>query len=139
MAPTASLESHADAAGVASPEMTILEAADVMERLHDSKLLVERAGRPIGFLTEHDIIEYVLARGSRPEEVTVWEAMRRSWDDQGADARPDWFESFPFLASAQIYQGKCEECDVFSIELAEREGLLLCADCRETRLPADRA
>lgn len=124
-----------DNAGIASPEMTILEAADRMERIHDSKLLVEREGRVIGFLTERDIIQHVLARGNRPEQVTVWDVMRESWDGEHAPEPEDaLLETETFLPGSQIYQGKCEECGVFGVDLNERDGLLLCPDCGEPRL-----
>ena len=129
--------SASNAAPTASPEMTILEAADVMERLHDSKVLVERAGRPIGFLTERDIIDQVLARGGRPERVTVWEVMSRTWDEPERRSPSlqldEGTAGGSFLRGAQVYQGKCEECGVLSVDLSERDGLLICTDCSDAR------
>lgn len=125
--------------GIVGPETTVLEAADVMERLQDSKVLVERYGRTIGFLTERDIIERVLAHGDRPEEVTVWDVMTRTWREEDAldtvPARDDGGPEAPFLVSAQLYQGKCEECGDFSINIRERDGLLVCGDCAEAQAP----
>lgn len=112
-------------AGVASPSMTILEAADLMERLHDTKLLVEERGLPIGFLTEADIVRHVLAPGTRPQDVTVWDVLKQGWEEPPGD---DGFDLSP-LAVPQIAQGVCEECGALSVGLGEHDGLLLCPDC----------
>jgi CBS domain protein len=125
---------------VGSPHMTVLEAADAMERSHGTRLVVRDGQRLLGVLTERDIVEKVLARGRRPDAVRVEDIMLAGWqrsdgtvlvEDESTEA--EWEdESF-----SRIGQGKCEECEVLSLELSERNGLLVCDDCARDVLRVD--
>lgn len=120
---------------IGSPEMTALEAADAMERAHGSHLIVHRGNRIIGLLTERDIIEKVLNTGRRPDVVLVDDIMRAGYQrSDGAilledAADPEEYQESPL---AQVLQGKCEECGVFNLDLADEDGLLVCHDCGTT-------
>lgn len=121
------------ASAVGSPDMTVLEAADAMERSHGSRLLVQRDNRVIGVLTERDIVEKVLNAGRRPDLVTVDAIMSAGWEKGDGSILledtlldNDWEDT----SFAHILQGKCEECGVFNLDLSDEDGLLVCADCR---------
>lgn len=121
------------------PDMTILEAADAMERTHETRLVVRFGNRIVGLLTEEDIVRKVLAAGRRPDAVRVADIMMagRELKDGSflVEEEPvrvlDGEEQGP-LAFVQLPQGKCEECGDFSVDLEERDGLLLCSDCVES-------
>src|SRR5207244_2124845 len=60
----------------ASPEMTVNEAADAMERHHTRATLIGDGGAtPLGFLSENDIVTKVLAAGLDPNIVHVRDIM----------------------------------------------------------------
>lgn len=134
-----------DALHEARPEMTILDAADAMERSHHKRLWVRQDGRLVGCLTEADIIRKVLAAGKDPETVTVADVMRAGVEradgffleeariDHAPFASVDQYD----LEGSQSYlvQGKCEECGVFSVDLNEQDGLLVCPDCSGAAFP----
>jgi len=117
---------------VGTPHMTVLEAADVMERSHGTRLVVREGSRLLGVLTERDIVEKVLAAGRRPDAVRVEDIMHAGW--QASDGtvliedeavKDEWQdESF-----SRIGQGMCEECGVLALDLSDRDGLLVCDDC----------
>lgn len=116
------------------PDMTVLEAAQEMERAHRHQLLVRHENRLIGLLTEADIVRKVLAAGRRPDAVTIGDIMHagRIQADGSLlledDPSPgEWNET-----GVEIGQGKCEECGVYNNDLGDSDGLLLCPDCRET-------
>lgn len=60
---------------VADPDCTILEAAKKMASRHIGGLVVVRAGRPIGLVTERDIIWKVTAKEKNPKKILVREIM----------------------------------------------------------------
>jgi CBS domain-containing protein len=126
---------------VGSPRMTVLEAADAMERSHGTRLLVRDGSRLLGVLTERDIVEKVLAQGRRPDAVRVEDIMLAGWErPDGAvlvedDVRETTLwqdESF-----SRIGQGMCEECGGLSLDLSETNGLLVCDDCSRDVLRTD--
>lgn len=122
--------------------MTVLEAADAMERVHGTRLVIRNQDRFLGLLTEDDIVRKVLAAGLRPDIVRVADVMQAGWQKSDGtllfedDAvQPDDLESI--LTSQTLDQGKCEECGDLCVNLLELDGLLICPDCVEAaRLPA---
>ena len=61
------------------PQTTLLEAAKVMaDRRHGFVLVTSAEGRPIGIVTEWDILAKVVAEGRDPAEVRLEELMTRS-------------------------------------------------------------
>jgi len=61
------------------PQTTLLEAAKVMaDRRHGFVLVTSAEGRPIGIVTEWDILSKVVAEGRDPAEVRLEELMTRS-------------------------------------------------------------
>ena len=60
------------------PQTTLLEAAKVMADRHQGFVLVTSAeGRPIGIVTEWDILAKVVAEGREPAQVRLEELMTR--------------------------------------------------------------
>lgn len=60
---------------VANPETTVLDAAKKMSSRHIGGLIVIRSGRPVGLLTERDILWKVTAKEKNPKKVLVREVM----------------------------------------------------------------
>ena len=54
-----------------SPDATVLEAAKLMYSKHIGSLVVIDHSRPIGILTDRDIVLKVVAREERPEDIEV--------------------------------------------------------------------
>ena len=61
----------------ASARMTIAEAARAMRQKNVGALIVVNAGRPLGVLTDRDIVVDVVAAGKDPDVVQVSEIMRK--------------------------------------------------------------
>ena len=61
----------------ASAQMTVAEAAGAMRGKNVGALVVVNAGRPIGILTDRDIVVEVVAQGMDPDAVRVADIMRR--------------------------------------------------------------
>jgi len=59
----------------ASAQMTVDQAARVMRSKNVGALVVVNSGRPVGMLTDRDIVVEVVARGMDPEEVRVGDVM----------------------------------------------------------------
>lgn len=59
----------------ASTQMTVDQAARAMRSKNVGALVVVNAGRPVGMLTDRDIVVEVVARGMDPEEVRVGDVM----------------------------------------------------------------
>jgi hypothetical protein len=132
-----------DAQPATSPDTTILEAAEAMERLHSNRLMVGDGKLPIGLLTAEDIMNKVLAQGQDPTRVRVAEIMSAGrFDKSGVfliDDEP--FAAFMRPAETlhsrdddtqvlmQVLSGKCEECGVYNEELVDHEGLEMCLEC----------
>lgn len=61
---------------VAAPEESVSSASKLMkEEKVGSVVIVDRWGRPIGILTDRDIVIRVVAEGLNPEEISVGEVM----------------------------------------------------------------
>ena len=60
---------------VVDPDRTILEAAKRMATKRIGGLIVVQYGRPIGLVTDRDILWKVTAKGKNPGKVTVREVM----------------------------------------------------------------
>ncbi len=60
---------------VANPDLTVLEAAKKMAAKKIGGLVVVRSGRPIGLLTERDILWKVTAKEGNPKKVLVRQVM----------------------------------------------------------------
>ena len=54
-----------------SPNVMMDEAARIMGEKHIGSLIVMRKEKPIGIITERDLLSTILARGREPEEVEV--------------------------------------------------------------------
>jgi CBS domain-containing protein len=61
----------------ASARMTIAEAARAMKQKNVGALVVVNAGRPLGVLTDRDIVVDVVAAGKDPDSVRVEDVMRK--------------------------------------------------------------
>ena len=61
----------------ASARMTIAEAARAMKQKNVGALVVVNAGRPLGVLTDRDIVVDVVAAGKDPDAVRVEDVMRK--------------------------------------------------------------
>jgi CBS domain-containing protein len=61
----------------ASARMTIAEAARAMRQKNVGALIVVNAGRPLGVLTDRDIVVDVVAAGKDPDAVRVEDVMRK--------------------------------------------------------------
>lgn len=117
---------------IASPRMTVLEAADAMERAHGTRLVVRDGSRLLGILTERDIVEKVLRQGRRPDAVRVEDIMLAGFQRpdgtvllEDEESPAEWEDE----AYSRIGQGMCEECGVLSLDLSDTNGLLVCDDC----------
>ncbi|MBA3540198.1 MAG: CBS domain-containing protein [Deltaproteobacteria bacterium] len=62
---------------VTHPRMTVLAAVDRMNELHVGALMVSDGDRPLGILTERDVMIRVIARHLDPEATLVGEVMTR--------------------------------------------------------------
>lgn len=60
---------------IADPDLTVLEAAKKMAAKRIGGLVVIRSGRPIGLVTERDILWKVTAREGNPKRVLVRQIM----------------------------------------------------------------
>lgn len=133
---------------LSTPDMTINEAAEAMERSHARQLLIGRDRTPLGVLTEEDIVAKVLALGLDPNRVRVADVMASGHVDRhGAFQVEDDSETVAPLWAAErlgareqddekliaFVEGRCEECSVFSDGLQDHEGLLMCGECSGLR------
>ena len=60
---------------VEDPDCTVFDAAKKMAAKHIGGLIVVRSGRPVGLVTERDILWKVTAREKNPKKVLVREVM----------------------------------------------------------------
>lgn len=58
-----------------SPEATVLEAANLMRSKHVGCVVVVNDSRPVGILTDRDIVLEVVASAKKPAETAVREVM----------------------------------------------------------------
>ena len=70
----------------ASVRMTVAEAARAMRAKNAGALVVVNAGRPLGILTDRDIVMDVVARGNDPDSVLVSAVMHKKPAVISADA-----------------------------------------------------
>jgi len=61
----------------ASAQMTVDQAARAMRSRNVGALVVVNAGRPIGMLTDRDVVVEVVAKGMDPDTVRVGDVMRK--------------------------------------------------------------
>jgi CBS domain-containing protein len=61
----------------ASAQMTVDQAAQTMRSKNVGALVVVNAGRPIGMLTDRDVVVEVVAKGLDPDTVRVGDVMRK--------------------------------------------------------------
>jgi CBS domain-containing protein len=61
----------------ASTQMSVSQAADAMRKKNVGALVVVNAGRPVGMLTDRDIVVDVLARGLDPASTRVGDVMHK--------------------------------------------------------------
>lgn len=130
---------------LASPDMTVTEAAEKMEQFHTRHMVVGRDQVPLGVVSEEDIVAKVLAPGLDPSQVRVADIMASGrpdgngsliLEDETDQAAPLW-ASEPLHARdeddeqvlMEVLSGECEGCGVFDEELVDYEGLLVCPEC----------
>jgi len=95
------------------PKMSVQEAAKTMAQLHIKRLPVLDQGLLIGILTEHDILRL------SPSLIEV----TREWSKLKVSSVQS------FTPSATV--GYCESCRLYSNQLRDIDGRLLCPDCYE--------
>ena len=61
----------------ASTQMSVSQAADAMRKQNVGALVVVNARRPVGMLTDRDIVVEVLARGLDPESTRIGNVMHK--------------------------------------------------------------
>ena len=60
---------------VVNPDVTVAEAAQLLEQAKDGAAVVTDGGKPVGIFTERDCLYRVAGAGKNPAEVTVGEVM----------------------------------------------------------------
>lgn len=157
------------------PQETIDLVSKLMKDKGIGSLIVVKKGKPVGIVTEKDIVAKVVAKDAKPSEVKVKEIMSSpvktihphdSIEDAaklmaessirrlvvsekkklvGIITENDILKIWPDLIeltrevsrispeelSVSGAQGYCELCRVFTYDLQELQGQLLCRDCRE--------
>lgn len=68
-----------------SPETTALEAARVMKERHRGYVIVSRAEKPIGIVTEWDYLSKLVAQAKDPAQTTLGELMTEGLVSVAAD------------------------------------------------------
>jgi hypothetical protein len=131
-----------------TPDTTVLEAAEAMERHHSNLLLVDDGLTPIGVLTAEDILNKVLAAGQDPQLVHVADIMAMGRFDRHGKFMVEDESIAPALRGAEslhardddatevltpVLSGRCEECGVYNEELVDHEGLEMCTECAGLR------
>lgn len=105
------------------PDATLGEAADEMSSQTAQRVVVSNGSRPVGLLSEHDLITTspfaperrvtagpdTAAASHRDERVDADEPMDRGFEDQSI----------------------CEACGALARDLSTFNGQLLCGDCRD--------
>lgn len=103
---------------VVGPDHTIAEAADILSAADTHRLLVLDGDDVVGVLTEHDLLAAATIEpetsGLAEEPATMDAATATVEGDDGYSA-----------------QSICEGCGALTRELADVNGQLLCADCRD--------
>ena len=99
-----------------APESTVEVAADQMSTMASGRLVVTDGGKPVGILTERDLIA---TRTYQREEMTATPATGESSRANDAETT-DSFQD----------QSICEACGTLTRDLASFNGQLLCPDCR---------
>lgn len=157
------------------PKETIDLVSKLMKDKGIGSLIVVKNGKPVGIVTEKDIVAKVVAKDAKPSEVKVKEIMSSpvktihphdSIEDAaklmaensirrlivsekkklvGIITENDILKMWPNLIeltrevsrispeelSVSGVQGYCELCRVFTYDLQELQGQLLCRECRE--------
>lgn len=107
-----------------SPDARLTEARDSMLAQTTEWLLVMEEGKPLGTVTEHDILatarfeSEVTTQPEAPAEVAT---TNQAATTDGTDATNDSFSE----------QGICAACGTLTQQLTSHNGQLLCADCRD--------
>lgn len=126
------------------------QAAVALERNNRNPIFVQSHGRPVGILTEDDIVAKVLATGQDPRTVSVGDIMEAgavSGDGRALLVEDVWDVTSPLHHAEPIskmvdleprrghelaQRGQCEECETDQEFLYELEGMVLCEDCFES-------
>jgi CBS domain-containing protein len=108
-------EAMTPAPDTVSPDYTVSEAANIVSAGDARRLLVVEEGEVLGVLTEHDLLEAAtieqVSASAEPTETAV-----AVGESQGQEY------------SAQSI---CEACGALTRDLADVNGQLLCANCRD--------
>lgn len=103
---------------VVGPDHTLAEAADILSAADTHRLLVLDGDDVVGILTEHDLLAAATIEpetSGLAEDSTVAEATAMTAENSGGYSS----------------QSICEGCGALTRELADVNGQLLCADCRD--------
>lgn len=106
-----------------SPDATIGEAADEMATLANKRVVVSNGTRPVGVLSEHDLITTSPFAPDRDVAAGPDAVPEDRADDRvaAADSVDRGFEE----------QSICEACGAFARDLSTFNGQSLCGDCRD--------
>ena len=55
----------------------VRDAVELMNKNEIGCLVVEKAGKPVGIMTERDVLKKIVCQSKNPEEVKVWEIMSK--------------------------------------------------------------
>lgn len=119
------------------PDATLVEAAGVMSSENIRNLLVEDGDETVGVLTDRDVIAMVASlrpnAGANPgvggPPAGEFDGVEPAPEDDAGGFRSS---ATPAATDAEFSsQGVCEECGSLTDALADRNGQLVCADCRE--------
>lgn len=120
------------------PDVTLVEAADVMSSQNIRNLLVEDADGIAGVLTDRDFIAAFASL--RPTTVGGTGAGTGGRGAEAGDENPagedgvDGYESSATPAATDpeySTQGVCEVCGSLAVSLDDHNGRVVCSDCRD--------
>ncbi len=60
---------------IVTPDTSVLDAAKIMKKRKIGNVIVVKNNRPVGILTESDILKKIVAEAKKPDETTVAEVM----------------------------------------------------------------
>ena len=70
---------------VVHPEDSLKSCANIMKNNHVGAVIVKDQGKPLGILTEQDVVRKAVARGDDPEKTKVREVMEKGLRTIGAE------------------------------------------------------
>jgi len=139
---------------ITKKKASVLDVVKEMKGEGVGSIIVVENGKPIGVITESDILRKVVAEGKNPSKIMGKKRIRRLPVVKegrliGMVTERDLLQISPLLldvvrelasitrARESIYKrkefssGKCEDCGMFSDKLIETNGRLMCESCAE--------